>query len=84
VTKAGGNVLSSQLDVQGGPNAKAGFVSMVANCELEQASLQSLLYDLEAGMPFLFVDQLDIQVATPGEGKLRFLLGVSAQWQGVR
>jgi general secretion pathway protein M len=84
VTKAGGNVLSSQLDVQGGPNAKAGFVSMVANCELEQSALQSLLYDLEAGMPFLFVDQLDIQVPAAGEGKLRFLLGVSGQWQGAK
>jgi general secretion pathway protein M len=83
VTKAGGNVLSSQLDVQG-PHAKAGFVSMVANCELDQSALQSLLYDLEAGMPFLFVDQLDIQVASAGEGKLRFLLGVSGQWQGVK
>jgi general secretion pathway protein M len=84
VTKAGGNVLSSQLDVQGGPNAKAGFISMVANCELEQSALQSLLYDLEAGMPFLFVDQLDIQVAAAGDGKLRFLLGVSGQWQGAK
>ena len=83
VTKAGGNVLSSQLDVQG-PHAKAGFVSMVANCELDQSALQSLLYDLEAGMPFLFIDQLDIQVATAGEGKLRFLLGVSGQWQGAK
>ena len=83
VTKAGGNVLSSQLDVQGS-NAKAGFVSMVANCELEQSALQSLLYDLEAGMPFLFIDQLDIQVATAGDGKLRFLLGVSGQWQGAK
>jgi general secretion pathway protein M len=83
VTKAGGNVLSSQLDVQG-PHAKAGFVSMVANCEMDQSALQSLLYDLEAGMPFLFIDQLDIQVASAGEGKLRFLLGVSGQWQGVK
>jgi general secretion pathway protein M len=81
VTKAGGNVLSSQLDLQG-PDAKAGFVSMVANCELDQSALQSLLYDLEAGMPFLFIDQLDIQTATTGDGKLRFLLGVSGQWQG--
>jgi general secretion pathway protein M len=81
VTKAGGNVLSSQLDLEG-PNAKAGFVSMVANCELDQSALQSLLYDLEAGMPFLFVDQLDIQTATAGDGKLWFLLGVSGQWQG--
>jgi general secretion pathway protein M len=84
VTKAGGNVLSSQLDLQG-PHAKAGFVSMVANCELDQSALQAMLYDLEAGMPFLFVDQLDIQTATAtGDGKLRFLLGVSAQWQGAK
>ena len=83
VTKAGGNVLSSQLEVQG-PNAKAGFVSMVASCELDQSALQSLLYDLEAGMPFLFIDQLDIQVANAGDGKLRFLLGVSGQWQGAK
>jgi general secretion pathway protein M len=83
VTKAGGNVLSSQLDVQG-PHAKAGFVSMVANCEMDQSALQSLLYDLEAGMPFLFIDQLDIQVTNAGEGKLRFLLGVSGQWQGAK
>jgi general secretion pathway protein M len=85
VTKLGGNVLSSQLDVQG-TQAKAGFVSMVANCELDQAALQPLLYDLEAGMPFLFIDQLDIQVsnATSGDGKLRFLLGVSGQWQGAK
>jgi len=59
---------------------------MVANCELDQAALQPLLYDLEAGMPFLFIDQLDIQVstATSGDGKLRFLLGVSGQWQGAK
>jgi general secretion pathway protein M len=84
VTKAGGNVLSSQLDLQG-PHAKAGFVSMVANCELDQSALQTMLYDLEAGMPFLFIDQLDIQTATAtGDGRLRFLLGVSGQWQGAK
>ena len=84
VTKAGGSVQSSQLDLQG-PQAKTGFVSMVANCELDQSALQSLIYDLEAGMPFLFIDQLDIQVATTsGDSKLRFLLGVSGQWQGAK
>jgi general secretion pathway protein M len=83
VTKAGGSVLSSQLDLQG-PNAKAGFVSMVANCELDQSALQSLLYDLEAGMPFLFIDQLDIQSANATDGKLRFLLGASGQWRGTK
>jgi len=83
VTKFGGNVLSSQLDVQG-TQAKAGFVSMIASCELDQPALQPLIYDLEAGMPFLFIDQLSIQASTTssGEGKLRILLAVSGQWQG--
>jgi general secretion pathway protein M len=85
VTKFGGNVLSSQLDVQG-TQAKAGFVSMIASCELDQPALQPLIYDLEAGMPFLFVDQLAVQAPTTssGEGKLRVLLAVSGQWQGAK
>lgn len=85
VTKLGGNVLSSQLDVQGTPS-KAGFVNMIASCEIDQSALQPLIYDLEAGMPFLFVDQLAIQASnnTAGEGKLRILLAVSGQWQGAK
>ena len=85
VTKLGGNVLSSQLDVQG-TQSKAGFVSMVASCELDQPSLQPLIYDLEAGMPFLFIDQLTVQApaTSSGEGKLRILLAVSGQWQGAK
>jgi general secretion pathway protein M len=85
VTRLGGNVLSSQLDVQGTPS-KAGFVSMVASCELDQPALQPLIYDLEAGMPFLFIDQLTVQAPTisSGEGKLRILLAVSGQWQGTK
>jgi general secretion pathway protein M len=85
VTKLGGNVLSSQLDVQG-TQSKAGFVSMIASCELDQPALQTLIYDLEAGMPFLFIDQLAVQAPTTssGEGKLRILLAVSGQWQGAK
>ena len=85
VTKFGGNVLSSQLDVQG-THAKAGFVSMIASCELDQPALQPLIYDLEAGMPFLFIDQLAVQASTTpsSEGKLRILLAVSGQWQGAK
>jgi len=85
VTKLGGNVLSSQLDLQG-TQAKAGFVSMVASCEIDQPVLQPLIYDLEAGMPFLFVDQLVVQAptVTSGEGRLRIVLAVSGQWQGVK
>jgi general secretion pathway protein M len=87
VVKFGGNVLSTQLDVQGTPN-KAGYLSMIASCEIEQAQLQQVLYDLEAGMPFLFVDQLVVQApasfAASGDGKLRILLAVSGQWRGAK
>jgi general secretion pathway protein M len=87
VTKVGGNVLSSQVDLDG-TKAKQGYVSLVASCEVEQPALQQLLYDLEAGMPFLFVDQLVVQAPQAGTGeeggRMRVLLGVSGQWQGAR
>ncbi|WP_455153224.1 type II secretion system protein GspM [Bradyrhizobium cenepequi] len=89
VTKFGGNVLSTQLDVPNTP-AKAGFISMVASCEIEQQRLQQVLYDLEAGMPFLFIDQLVVQTIRDGAnaeespGRLRVLLGVSGQWRGAK
>ena len=60
VTKVGGNVLSSQVDVQG-VQAKDGYVSVLASCELDYTALQKLLYDLEAGMPFLFIEQVVAQ-----------------------
>jgi general secretion pathway protein M len=87
VVKLGGNVLSTQLDLQGSPS-KTGFLSMIASCELDQPQLQQLLYDLEAGMPFLFVDELVVQTplttSGSGAGKLRILLTVSGQWRGAK
>jgi len=87
VTQRGGNILYTQVDLAG-TQSKEGFVSVTVNCELEQPALQQLLYDLEAGMPFLFVDQLVAQgPAVPGtspEGKLRVLISVSGQWQGSK
>ena len=85
VTKLGGSVLSSQVDLQG-TEAKTGFLSVIASCEIDQPGLQHLLYDIEAGMPFLFIDQLVVQApssfGTSTEGKLRVLLTVSGQWKG--
>jgi general secretion pathway protein M len=87
ITRLGGNVQSSQIDLQG-TQSKTGFISMIASCDIDQPGLQRLLYDLEAGMPFLFVDQLVVQapsnVAETGEGKMRILLAVSGQWQGAK
>jgi general secretion pathway protein M len=87
VGNVGGTIQSSQVDVTG-TQVKNGFVDLVVSCEMEQPALQKLLYDLEVGMPFLFVDQLDVQVpqttsANEGVGgRIRVVLGVSGQWQG--
>jgi general secretion pathway protein M len=87
VTKLGGSVLSTQLDLQG-TQSRTGFLSMIASCEIDQSELQKLLYDLEAGMPFLFIDQLVIQppltLSGSGGGRLRLLLTVSGQWRGAK
>ena len=87
VTKLGGNVLSSQVDLQG-TESRNGFLTIIANCDIDQSALQRLLYEIEAGMPFLFVDQLSVQAASgfasSGEGRLRVLLSVSGQWQGAK
>jgi len=85
VARVGGNVLSSQVDVQG-EQSKEGFVSVVASCQVDQTALQQLLYDLEVGMPFLFIDQLVAQAplpsTEPGAGRMRVTLAVSGQWGG--
>jgi general secretion pathway protein M len=86
VTKFGGNVLSTQVELKG-TQSKAGFINILASCEIEQPALQQVLYDLEAGMPFLFIDQLVVQApstSSSGGGKLRILLAVSGQWQGAK
>ena len=87
VTKAGGTILSSQVELQG-PQAKPGFIGVIASCELDQPDLQQLLYDLEAGMPFLFVEQLAVQAPSTAsgarEGRLRVQLTVYGQWQGEK
>jgi general secretion pathway protein M len=87
ITKFGGSILYTQVDLEG-PQSKDGFVSVTVNCEVAQPALQQVLYDLEAGMPFLFIDQLVAQgPAVPGampEGKLRILISVSGQWQAAK
>jgi general secretion pathway protein M len=84
VKKAGGAVLSSQIDLQG-PHAAEGFVGLTESLEIDQASLQPLLYDLEAGMPYLFVENLAIQAPQAfGEAEgapMRVLVTVSGQWR---
>jgi general secretion pathway protein M len=83
--RVNGNILSSQVDIQG-PQSKAGFITATTSFEIEATQLQPLLYDLEAGMPFLFIDELQVQAPseTVQAGKMRVLLGVSGQWRSQK
>lgn len=87
VQSVNGNVLSSQVDLQGAQSSQ-GYVSFTANCEIDQAALQTLLYDLEAGMPYLFIDQLVVQAPQTGAGaeagRMRVQIDVSGQWQAAK
>jgi len=84
ITKNGGNVLSTQVELNSS-DAKKGIIGLIVSCELKQPALQHVLYDLEAGMPFLFIDQLEVQVPqrTGDENSaMRVLVTVSGQWRG--
>ena len=85
ITHAGGTVASTEIQPQAA-QSKDGYVTAIANCEIEQATLQQVLYDIEAGLPFLFIDQLTVQPPTlPGEGgRMRVLLGVSGLWRSLK
>jgi general secretion pathway protein M len=85
ITRVGGNVVSSEVE----PKDKAlgeGIVRITATSELEQNSLQPLLYDLEAGMPFLFVNKFVVQAAASraDSGRMRVVLELSGQWLGLK
>ena len=87
VAKAGGAVLSSQVEVDG-PQAKDGFVSLTENIEIAQPALQQLLYDVEAGMPYLFIDALGVQtpqgVGEAEGARMIVVMGVTGQWRPAR
>jgi general secretion pathway protein M len=84
IAKAGGSVMSSQIDFQI-PRAPEGFVGLTSSLEIKQENLQSLLYDLEAGMPYLFVENLSIEspqgFGEPDSARMRVLIGVTGQWR---
>jgi general secretion pathway protein M len=84
VTKGGGTLMSSQVELDG-PDAQKGFVGLSASIEVSHPAVQTILYDIEAGMPYLFVDKLSIQspevFGDPESGRMRMTIGVVGQWQ---
>jgi len=82
IARVGGSLVSSELDPQG-VQSRDGFLKVIATCEVEQKALQQLLYDLEAGKPFLFIEQLVVHgpPSTGEGGRMRVVLGVSGLWR---
>lgn len=84
VQKSGGALTSTQVEADN-PSAKDGFVRLTASVEVDQAGLQSTLYDIEAGTPYLFVDKLSIQspedFGEPESGRFRMTIAVVGQWR---
>src|SRR3974390_2093206 len=85
ITRVGGNVESSEV-VQQDTQAHDGYLKVNVTCELKQEDLQPLLYDLEAGMPFLFVNQFVVDVAPSGSERnsMHVLLEISGLWPGAK
>jgi general secretion pathway protein M len=79
VAKAGGVLESSEASVQEQSNRR--YLKVNATFEVEQVALQALLYDLEAGMPFLFIDNiLIVGEEQNNTEKVRVSAQVSGQW----
>jgi general secretion pathway protein M len=85
VTRAGGAMRSSQValrDSRGTP----GSLGLSADLELPEAAMQPFLYDLEAGMPYLFVDSFSARTLEATQDaqrpRLRVALSLSGKWSG--
>ncbi len=81
VQSAGGAVVSTELALDGADGA----LKLTGNIEIAQAGLQTLLYDLETGAPYVFVDKLSAQsprvYGQNDSETLRVALVASGKWR---
>jgi general secretion pathway protein M len=83
ITAAEGSLLSSELDAtQSDP--KDNLLKATTTFEIKQSALQKVLYDLEAGVPFLFVDQLAVTPTADDARKLRVVMRVAGFWSETK
>jgi len=53
--------------------------------EIEQTALQTFLYDIEGGMPFLFIDELVVNAPSSNTaGKTRVVVQISGRWWSAK
>jgi general secretion pathway protein M len=86
ISRVGGNMVSSAVVPQDTQANGGRYLKVDVTCELKQEDLQPVLYDLEAGMPFLFINRFVVEAAPPGhEGKsMHISLEVSGLWPGAK
>jgi general secretion pathway protein M len=82
VASARGRLLSSKVEV--GPRGDERRVALAAELTIAEPDMQALLYDLETGRPYLFVDAIEARAPETGGGALRVSLTVSGQWSGTK
>jgi general secretion pathway protein M len=86
VADAGGTLSSSEINLNNS-EPKNRFLSLTVSTEVTQPALQSLLYTLEAGMPYIFVDSFEAQApesVDASNGRMRVTMNVSGQWEPSR
>ncbi len=79
ISAAHGRLISSKVDVA--PRGGANRIDLSAELTIAENDMQALLFDLETGRPYLFVDAFEAR-APEGAGTqgLRVSLSVSGQW----
>lgn len=86
VEEAGGNVLSAHADLQE-DRSESEQITLTISFEIEQGGLQKMLYDIETGTPYLFIDRLAIQSPESPQGdasRLKITMNVVGQWQQTK
>ena len=80
------NLVSSAAQQQDRSD-EPGAIRIQANVDLDYDALQALLYELEAGAPYIFVESMTVRpagassVGRAGPGLMRASLGLKALWR---
>jgi general secretion pathway protein M len=80
VGAAKGRLVSSKADIE--THASERRISLAAELTIAEPDLQSLLYDLETGRPYLFVDAFEARASEGANepGAMHVSLNLSGQW----
>jgi len=81
---AKGRLVSSKADIDS--HASERRISLAAELTIAEPDLQSLLYDLETGRPYLFVDAFEARAseAANENGVMHVSLNLSGQWSEAK